>query len=74
MTVERYLRIIAGAFIVLTVLLFNGQTQANIFDQANWLWFTLFVGVNLFQSGFSNWCLMSSLLKMLGVKETQQSC
>jgi hypothetical protein len=33
----------------------------------NWLWFTAFVGLNLFQSGFSNWCPMITILAKLGV-------
>jgi len=35
----------------------------------NWLWFTAFVGFNLFQSGFTNWCLMANILKKLGLPE-----
>ena len=51
MTVERALRLIAGAFVALSVLL-------GIYVNANFLWFTLFVGVNLFQSTRMNWCPM----------------
>jgi hypothetical protein len=61
MTVERALRLIAGAFVTLSVLL-------GIFVNANFLWFTLFVGVNLFQSGFSNWCPMMTLLRRGGLR------
>ncbi len=64
MTNERILRLIAGFFIILSVLLYHFQNDANaVFASANWLWFTLFVGVNLLQSGFSNWCPMMSILK-----------
>ena len=57
MTVERALRLIAGAFVALSVLL-------GMFVNANFLWFTLFVAVNLFQSAFTNWCpMMMFLLK-----------
>jgi hypothetical protein len=56
MTVERALRLIAGAFVTLSVLL-------GIYVNANFLWFTLFVGLNLFQSGFSNWCPMMTFLR-----------
>ncbi len=37
-------------------------------EEPTWLWFTLFVGVNLFQSGFTRWCLMEKILIKLGVK------
>jgi hypothetical protein len=60
MYIDRLLRIFAGAFILLSVML---AVKVNI----NWLWFTAFVGLNLFQSGFSNWCPMISILEKLGV-------
>ena len=62
MTVNRYLRMIAGFFIVLSV----GLSQLH---SANWLFFTAFVGLNLFQSAFSNWCPMITILRKLGIKE-----
>ncbi len=58
---ERILRGIAGAFIIVSVLLAH-------FVDARWLWFTLFVGANLFQSAFTNWCPMMTILKKLGMK------
>jgi len=61
MHVERLLRLIAGTFILLSLILAELHSP-------NWLWFTAFVGINLFQSGFSNWCGMMSILKKLGVK------
>ncbi len=60
MTIERYIRIIAGSFILISLALAHG---VNI----HWLWFTAFVGVNLFQSGITKWCLMEDILKKLGV-------
>ena len=60
MYIDRLLRIIAGAFILLSVLL---AVKVSL----NWLWFTAFVGLNLFQSGFSNWCPMITILEKLGV-------
>lgn len=60
MTVERGLRLVAGAFVALSVLL-------GIYVHSGFLWFTLFVGLNLFQSGFTNWCPMMALLRRLGV-------
>lgn len=59
--VERYLRGIAGFFVLLSVLL---AKMVN----PGWIWFTVFVGFNLFQSAFSNWCPMMVLLKRLGKK------
>jgi len=59
-TVERALRVIAGAFVTLSVLL-------GIYVNANFLWFTLFVGVNLFQSGFTDWCPMMVILRKSGL-------
>lgn len=60
MYIDRLLRIIAGAFILLSLLL---AVKVNL----NWLWFTAFVGLNLLQSGFSNWCPMITILEKLGV-------
>jgi hypothetical protein len=61
MTVERMLRLIAGAFVVASVLL-------GIYVNVNFLWFTLFVGANLFQSAFTNWCPMMAILRKAGVR------
>jgi hypothetical protein len=61
MTVERALRLIAGLFVALSVLL-------GIYVNANFLWFTLFVGLNLFQSAFTNWCPMMAILRRAGVR------
>jgi len=62
MTVERALRLIAGAFVTFSVLL-------GIYVNANFLWFTLFVGVNLFQSAFTNWCPMMGILRKWGLPD-----
>ncbi|MCK0189612.1 DUF2892 domain-containing protein [Arenibacter sp. F20364] len=59
---NRFIRAIAGAFIVISVVL-------AIYVNINWLWFTVFVGVNLFQSAFTQWCLMEKILFKLGVKK-----
>ena len=67
MTIQRAIRIIAGSFIMLSVYLssiYNGVTLS----EPTWLWFTLFVGVNLFQSGITQWCLMEKILSALGLK------
>ena len=62
MTVERALRLIAGALVALSVLL-------GIYVNTNFLWFTLFVGVNLFQSAFTNWCPMMVVLRKGGLPD-----
>ena len=62
MTVNRYLRMIAGFFVMLSVALSHLHSPY-------WLYFTAFVGLNLFQSAFTNWCPMFFLLKKLGIKE-----
>jgi len=59
--VERYLRGIAGLFVLLSVLL-------AYYHSSYWLLFTGFVGLNLLQSAFTNWCPMMAILKKLGVK------
>jgi len=61
MTIERYLRGIAGFFVLLSVLLAHYHSHY-------WLFFTAFVGLNLLQSAFTNWCTMITILKKLGVK------
>ena len=67
MTVERMVRIIAGLFIMLSLVLahFSGSTDMT---QLSWLWFTAFVGFNLFQSGFTRFCPMDTMLKKAGIK------
>lgn len=62
MTLEPMLRLIAGAFVSASVLL-------GIYVHPYFLWFTLFVGVNLVQSAFTNWCPMMTILRRAGVAE-----
>ncbi len=62
MTVERYLRMIAGFFVLLSVALGHWVNPA-------WFWFTAFVGLNLFQSAFTNWCPMMTILRKTGVRQ-----
>jgi hypothetical protein len=66
MTTERYIRIFAGAFVLLSLAL--GAPGSPLFVNANWLWFTAFVGANLFQSGFTRLCPLDTILRKLGVK------
>ena len=61
MGVNEWLRAIAGAFVVVSVLLAH-------FVSPWWLLFTVFVGLNLFQSAFTRWCPMMSILRKLHVQ------
>lgn len=63
MTIDRIVHIVAGFFILLSLFL-DGTLSA----EPSWLWFTAFVGVNLLQSGFTNWCPLVTILKKLGLK------
>ncbi len=65
MSIERALRIIAGAFVLASLAL-------GAWVSPKWYWFTAFVGANLFQSGFTNWCPMMFFLRKLGVGARQQ--
>jgi len=60
-TVERWLRLIAGTFVFGTVIL-------AVVASPWWLCFTAFVGLNLFQSAFTDWCPMMTILRKLGVR------
>ena len=62
MKLEQWIRVIAGTFVFVSALL-------GFFVSKWWLLFTMFVGLNLFQFGFTNWCGMAALLKKLGVEE-----
>jgi hypothetical protein len=61
MTVERTLRLIAGFFVLASVAL-------GVFVHAAFFWFTAFVGVNLLQSGLTNWCPMMAILRRAGFR------
>ncbi len=60
MTVEPMLRLIAGFFVMLSVLL-------GMYVHPGFFWFTAFVGLNLFQSAFTKWCPMMAILRKAGV-------
>lgn len=60
---------IAGAFILLSLAL--GVEVSPVFHSKYWLLFTAFVGLNLFQFGFSKFCPLGLILKKLGVPETR---
>ena len=67
MDTNRMVRIFAGAFVLLSLAL--GAPASPFFVNANWLWFTVFVGANLFQSGFTQFCPLEIILKRIGVRE-----
>jgi hypothetical protein len=64
MTVEPTIRLIAGVFVAASVLL-------GMFVHPYFLWFTLFVGLNLTQSAFSGWCPMMTILQKSGIRDSQ---
>ncbi|KOF04271.1 DUF2892 family protein [Roseivirga ehrenbergii] len=65
--VTRVKHAIAGTFILASILL-------SIYVNQNWLWFTAFVGANLLQSSFTNWCLMDIILKKFGLRDSAKTC
>lgn len=62
-----YFRVLVGSFVLLSVVL-------TVYVSQNWLWFTVFIGVNLIQSAFTKWCLLETILVKLGVKKEGGSC
>ena len=63
MTVERYLRMIAGAIVAVSLAL-------GYWVSPYWFLLTAFVGLNLFQSAFTDWCPMMTFLRKAGVKSS----
>ncbi len=61
MYLENWIRAIAGTFVLFSLAL-------GYFVSPYWFLFTAFVGVNLVQSAFTNWCLMENILMRFGVK------
>ena len=62
MTVERGLRLMAGVMVLLSVAL-------TYYVSHYWMWLTVFIGLNLLQSAFTNWCPAMAILRALGLKE-----
>jgi hypothetical protein len=62
MTVERGLRLMAGVMVLLSI------TLAYYFSHY-WIWLTAFVGLNLLQSAFTNWCPAMNILRAIGFKD-----
>jgi hypothetical protein len=67
MTINDFIKLIAGTFILISILL-------GYFINEYFFLFTAFVAINLIQSSFTKWCLMDKILKKLGVKESGNSC
>lgn len=64
MNVERSLRLIAGSFVFLSAIL---AWKVSLWFLA----FIAFVGLNLVQSAFTNWCPMMSILRKAGVRDAE---
>ncbi|QFY41596.1 DUF2892 domain-containing protein [Candidatus Methylospira mobilis] len=65
MQVENIIRVVAGSFILISLLL--GAAASPLYVNGNWLWFTAFVGANLLQSGFTRFCPLEIMLKKFGI-------
>lgn len=61
MTIENGVRIVAGSMVLLSLLL-------TVLVHPNFIWLTVFVGVNLIQSAFTGICPAAYFLKKLGFK------
>lgn len=61
MTVERGLRLLAGVMVLLSIAL-------TYYVSHYWMWLTVFVGLNLLQSAFTNWCPAMAILRSMGLK------
>ena len=57
-----YFRVIVGIMVLLSVVL-------SVYVNPNWMWFTVFIGVNMIQSAFTKWCLLEIILLKLGIKK-----
>ena len=62
MTVERGVRLMAGVMVLASLALAH-------FVSLYWLWLTVFVGLNLLQSTFTNWCPAMNILRAMGIKD-----
>jgi len=65
MTTERLVRIFAGAFVLLSLVL--GEESSPLFVHQSFVWFAVFVAANLLQSGFTRFCPLELLLRKAGV-------
>ena len=65
MTAQSLTMTLAGTFVLLSLILAHVFGQVDL-SQPSWLWFTLFVGANLFQAGLTGFCPLTKMLKKLG--------
>ncbi|PTD96625.1 YgaP family membrane protein [Pseudothauera lacus] len=72
LTTNQYVRIVAGAFVMISLAL--GAEASPLFVSKHFLWFTAFVGLNLFQSGFTGLCPLENILRKLGVRDSAGGC
>ena len=70
MTTERIVRVVAGTFVLLSLAL--GVEASPLFVNRAFLWFTAFVGANLFQSGFTRFCPLEIVLRKAGVRSAAE--
>jgi len=70
MTTDRIVRIMAGFMILLSLILAHLMGQIDL-AKVSWLWLAAFVGLNLFQSGFTRFCPLDSILAKMGVRRAQ---
>lgn len=70
MNTERMIRIFAGIFVLVAVAF--GADASPLFVSRHFLWLAVFVGANLFQSGFTRFCPLESILRRLGVPSASQ--
>jgi hypothetical protein len=61
MSIDRFVLAFAGLMILVSLLL-------GVYVSPSWFWFTAFVGANLFQSAFTGFCPLASILKKVGVR------
>ena len=67
MTVDRMVRFMAGTMVLAGIVLTN-------YMDSNWMWLTVFVGFNLMQSGLTNICPLTKILKKIGLSEGKNCC
>ncbi len=65
MSIERWIRVFAGSFVLASLAL--GVEASPVYVSHHFLWFTAFVGANLVQSAFTGFCPLASILRRAGV-------
>lgn len=68
---ERIIRIMAGSFVLISLLF--GAAASPLYHSANWLWLAVFIGFNLLQSAFTGFCPAESIICKLGGKKCSAS-